>query len=56
VRGVRILSEKGRDCTVQNPWPGKKVKLAGRETLAGDRFTFKTKPGETIALAPAENQ
>jgi hypothetical protein len=26
------------------------VKLAGRETLAGDRFTFKTKPGEIIEL------
>ena len=27
VRGVRITSEKGRDCTIQNPWPGKKVRL-----------------------------
>ena len=52
VAGVKIVSEKGRDCTVQNPWPGKKVILAGRETLAGERFTFKTQPEETIALAP----
>jgi hypothetical protein len=50
VTGVKILSEKGRDCTVQNPWSGKRVRLAGRETLTGDRFTFKTRPGETIEL------
>ena len=27
IRGVTILSEKGRDCTIQNPWPGKSVRL-----------------------------
>ena len=26
VRGVKIVSEKGRDCTVLNPWPGKQSK------------------------------
>jgi hypothetical protein len=52
VTGVKIVSEKGRDCTVQNPWPGKKVKLAGRETLAGERFTVKTTPNETIEMRP----
>ncbi len=52
VAGVTIVSEKGRDCTVQNPWPGRKVKLSGREVLTGERFTFKTKPGATIALVP----
>ena len=52
VTGVKIVSEKGRDCTVENPWPGNSVKLAGRETLTGDRFTFKMKPGETIELQP----
>jgi len=52
VTGVKIVSEKGRDCTVQNPWPGQKVKLTGRETLTGERFTFKTKPGEIIKLKP----
>jgi hypothetical protein len=39
---------------VQNPWPGRKVKLAGRETLTGERFTFNTKPGEIIELNPEE--
>ena len=52
VAGVRILSEKGRDCTVQNPWPGRRVRLAGRGILSGDRFTIKTKPEETLHLAP----
>jgi hypothetical protein len=37
VTGVKILSEKGRDCTVLNPWTGKRV-------------TFKTKLGEVIEL------
>jgi len=52
--GVKIVSEKGRACTVQNPWPGKKAQLAGGKTLAGVRFTFKTKSGETIELTPAQ--
>jgi len=53
---VKIVSEQGRDCTVVNPWPGKKVVLyrAGRkaETLEGERFTFKTARGETVELRP----
>jgi hypothetical protein len=52
VTEVKIVSEKGLNCTVQNPWPGRKVKRAGRETLEGERFTFKTTPGETLGLAP----
>jgi hypothetical protein len=52
VSGVKILSEKGRDCTVQNPWPGRRVSIAGRETVDGERFTFRTKPGEVVVLQP----
>jgi hypothetical protein len=52
VSGVKIISEKGKDCTVVNPWPGRTVKVAGRETLSGDRFTFKTGIGETVTLVP----
>ena len=56
VADVRIVSEKGRDCTVENPWPGKPVTLArngqNSATLTGARFTFKTTPGETIELRP----
>ncbi len=54
VQNVLIKSEKGMNCTVQNPWPGNSVTLYrnGRksETLGGDRFTFKTDVNETIRL------
>jgi len=56
VQYVTIHSEAGRPCTVANPWPGRKVFLLrdGKkaETLAGERFTFKTRPGERIELRP----
>ncbi|MEI6646013.1 MAG: glycoside hydrolase family 95-like protein [bacterium] len=54
VSGVTILSEKGRDCTLVNPWPDKDVTLVrngqAAETLNGERFTFKTTTGEMIGL------
>jgi len=56
VHDVRIVSEKGRSCIVQNPWPGKSVKIVRNgdkaETLAGERLSLKTAVGETIALMP----
>ena len=56
VTDVKILSEKGRDCVVQNPWPGRKVKLVGRETLTGDQLEFKTRQGEIIELTPEKER
>ena len=54
VKQVNILSEKGRDCTMVNPWPGEKVGLhqQGRllETLEGERFTFESRAGATYQL------
>ena len=54
ISGVTITSEKGRDCTIQNPWPGKKIQIIRnskkKETVEGDRFTLKTKAGETLEL------
>ncbi|MCW1923842.1 hypothetical protein OKA05_14840 [Luteolibacter arcticus] len=54
VTGVKLLSEKGRDCTLANPWPEKKVQVirGGQpaETVEGERFTFKTVVGETLEL------
>jgi alpha-L-fucosidase 2 len=54
VGSVKILSEKGRACTVQNPWPGRKVRLHRHgnvaELVSGERFTFKTDGGESIEL------
>ncbi len=53
VQQVKITSERGRDCTVVNPWPGQKVRLIRgdkSETLSGERFTFKTGINEQIVL------
>jgi alpha-L-fucosidase 2 len=56
VSGVTIFSEKGRDCVVSNPWPGKKVRVtrnaAAAETVSGEHFTLKTKEDETLTIAP----
>jgi hypothetical protein len=54
VQFVKIHSEKGRDCTVVNPWPGKKVVVYrdGKkvDTYRGDRFVMKTQAGVTVEL------
>ena len=56
VGNVRIVSEKGMPCTVQNPWPGKRIQVIKSknvaETLAGERFTLKTTNGESFQLQP----
>lgn len=64
VCGVRIVSEKGRDCTIVNPWPGKTVRVVrapstrswwggkGAEAVSGERFTLKTAINETLELKP----
>jgi hypothetical protein len=60
VSGVTIVSEKAKDCTVVNPWPGKKVYLVregGRpgssaETKQGESFSFRSAVNETIELRP----
>lgn len=58
INGVTIASEKGRAGTVQNPWPGKTIRVTrnGRpaEAVAGQRISFLTTPGETIELAPLD--
>ena len=55
VKNVKILSEKGRDCTVVNPWSGKSIQLIRNgekaEVLNGERITFKTTADEVIELA-----
>ena len=51
---VRIVSEKGRDCTIVNPWPGQTVHIVrngkAQESVTGERFTLKTAVGETVEL------
>ena len=55
---VILLSEKGRPCTMENPWPGKKVQLVRNgkkaETLQGNTFVFQTSENETIRLIPGD--
>ena len=56
VSSVRIVSEKGRPCTVENPWPGHPVQLMRNGTkaasLTGERLTFQTAPAESFELRP----
>jgi hypothetical protein len=57
VASVRLISEKGRPCNMENPWPGEKVQLVrnGRpaQVLSGTRLHFITSPGEKIFLTPS---
>jgi dienelactone hydrolase len=52
VSGLIIRSEKGRDCVVVNPWPGRQVLIVRNgteaETFSGTRFTVKTSIDETL--------
>jgi hypothetical protein len=53
---VRIISEKGRNCVVDNPWPGQPVQVfrngKAAEISRANRFTLKTSVGETLLLGP----
>jgi hypothetical protein len=54
VTDLMIESEKGRQCSLENPWPRKAIVLNrnGRraETLRGTTVTFKTRPRERIVI------
>lgn len=56
VSAVKIISEKGRPCTIVNPWPRKTIRLIRNgkiaETASGSRFTLKTDVNETIEFKP----
>ena len=56
--GVRLLSEAGNECVVQNPWPGATVTLrdgSGREqSLQGEILRFATQPGGEYELTCAD--
>jgi alpha-L-fucosidase 2 len=53
---VRIVSEKGRPCTLVNPWAGKTVRVyrngVDAGTLTGANLAITTAEGEVIHLAP----
>jgi hypothetical protein len=56
ISDVKIKSEKGKPCTLINPWPGKNVVLIrnGKKaaTIDGNRLSFKTSISEMIAIKP----
>ncbi|HEY2019424.1 MAG TPA: LamG-like jellyroll fold domain-containing protein, partial [Bryobacteraceae bacterium] len=56
IQSVLVESEKGRPCTLQNPWPGRRLTLVRNggkpERLSGDKITFQTRAGERIAIRP----
>ena len=59
VSDVVIQSEQGRPLTLQNPWPGREVRVdcgRHRQTFAGERIEMPTRRGATYRLRPAPNQ
>ena len=54
--GVKVTSEKGGDCVIQNPWPDQSVRVIrngqSAESASGPRFTLKTTVGESIEIKP----
>ena len=54
VSDISIKSEKGKVCTIVNPWPGQTVHVIRNgkdaELLSGLRFSISTKAGEIIKL------
>ena len=57
IDGVKIMSEKGSDCTLVNPWADKEVQVIrngkAAETVKGARFTLKTSANEVIEINAA---
>jgi alpha-L-fucosidase 2 len=55
IEQVKIISEKGGDCTLENPWPGKSVRIVREngETgiVSGDLLIIKMIERERISLA-----
>jgi len=57
ISGVRIISEKGRGCSVVNPWPGRTVQIVrngkNAETVSGERIVIDTSVNETLEIDAA---
>lgn len=58
VEYVEITSERGRTCTIDNPWPGRQVTITrgdGRtETAVGERFSLETQSNEKLRIVAQE--
>jgi len=53
---LEITSERGRNCTIENPWPDRQVTVTrsdgATEVTTGARFTLATKVNEQLRLVP----
>lgn len=60
VRRVELLSEKGRDLVLQNPWGSQDVEVTAssgtKQVCQGERIALKTVAGETYRFQPAGSQ
>jgi hypothetical protein len=60
VQYVEIFSERGRTCSIRNPWPGQSARLyrnnVAAEAVDGAVFVFATSAGETIRILPGANE
>lgn len=57
VSGVRLVSERGREVYMLNPWPGMQVEInhgKRKIILSGDWLCFPTRKGEKINLVPID--
>jgi hypothetical protein len=56
VGDLTIVSEKGRACTLENPWSGQSIVLYRNgkkaEALNGSKVKFSTTSGESIVIRP----
>src|SRR5204862_3153468 len=54
VSAFKIMSEKGKPCTIVNPWPGKTIQVIRNgkvaERLSGERFIIETKVNESVEI------
>lgn len=57
VKSLVLESEKGRECVLQNPWPGRELVFerngVDAEKRTGERIRFKTGVGERLSLRPS---
>ncbi|WP_316790411.1 glycosyl hydrolase family 95 catalytic domain-containing protein [Pedobacter frigoris] len=59
VSGLKVFSEKGTRCYLDNPWKGNVIQITENGKLiasskVGDRYCFMTKPGSTYILIPVK--
>ena len=54
IRNITVLSERGKDLCLKNPWENSQIQLIRNgkkdQVLSGDIITFKTQPNERIQL------